>query len=107
MVAKQAVPTASLPLPQDVAPEELEDRALHYAAVALIEYLSAKANDTEDVAVQAVVFNLQNLMRLFDRRVFTLPIVDGAVEFRRSIARGGWETGDWELAWTVLDDAPE
>ncbi len=107
MVTKQALPTESLPMPQDVAQEELEDRALHYAATTLIEYLSANDNETEGAAIEAVIFNLQNLMRLFDRREFSIQIVDGWVEFRRSITRGGWENGDWELAWTTRDDTEE
>ncbi len=106
MVTKQAVPNP-LPLARDVPEEELEERALHYAATVLIEYLSAKENDVEDVAVQAVVFNLQNLMRLFDRHVFVAPIRDGSVEFNRVITRGDWETGQWRLAWTVHDDSTE
>ena len=104
MATKQAVPK-SLPLPQDVAVEELEDRALHFAATALIEHLSAKENDIEDVAVQALVFNLQNLMRLFDRPVYIFHISDGSVRFHRKIERGDWEDGDWKLAWVVRDDS--
>ena len=104
MTTKQAVPQP-LPLPQDVPVEELEDRALHLAATALIEHLSAKENDIDDVAVQALVFNLQNLMRLFDRPLYTCPIEDGSVRFSRMIERGDWENGDWKLRWAVRDDS--
>ena len=103
MVTKQAVPEP-LPFPHDVAESKLEDRALHYAAVALIEHLSAKENDVDDVAVQALVFNLQNLMRLFDRTEFVCPIQDGSVRFSRFVERGDWEEGQWKLAWVVRDD---
>ena len=106
MTTKQAVPQP-LPLPQNVPLEELEDRALHYAATALIEYLSATDSDVDDVAVQALVFNLQNLMRLFDRTVYVCPIRDGSVRFNRKIKRGDWEEGEWKLAWNVRDDSTE
>lgn len=104
MTTKQAVPKP-LPLPQDVPVEELEDRALHFAATPLIEHLSAKENDIDDVAVQALVFNLQNLMRLFDRPVYVFNIRDGSIRFSRKIDRGDWEDGDWTLAWVVRDDS--
>ena len=104
MSTKQAVPEP-LPFPQDVPVEALEDRALHFAATALIEHLSARENDIEDVGVQALVFNLQNLMRLFDRPLYVCPILDGSVRFSRMIERGDWENGDWKLGWVVQDDS--
>ncbi len=103
MVAKHGVPQP-LPLPQDVASDDLEDRGLRFAAIALIESLSAKGNDVDDVAVQALIFNLQNLMRLFDRPVYVCPIQDGSVRFSRSVVRGDWEDGEWKLGWVVRDD---
>ena len=101
MTTKQAVPK-TLPLPQDVPVDELEDHALHFAATALIEHLSAKNNDIEDVAVQALLFNLQHLMRLFDRPVYIFNISDGSVRFHRKIERGDWEHGRWNLEWASL-----
>ena len=103
MTTKQAVPNP-LPLPQDVPTQDLEERTLRFAANSLLEHLSAKENDVDDVAVQASVFNLQNLMRLFDRPVYVCPIEDGSVRFDRRIEQGDWEEGRWKLAWEVRDD---
>ncbi len=106
MVTKQAVPQP-MPLPQDVPPEELEGRSLHYAAIPLIEHLSAKENNVDDITIQALVFNLQNLMRLYDRHIFTTPLRNGSIEFNRVITSGDWENGQWRLAWTVRDASAE
>ena len=100
MVTKDPVPR-SLLLPQDVPVPELEERTLRYAAIALLEHLSAKHNDVDDIAVQALVFNLQNLMRLYDRTTFCCDVRDGYVEFRRNMQAGEWEDGRWSLSWKV------
>ena len=97
---KDAVPQA-LPLPQIVSPDKMDERALHFGALALIERLSATDNDTDEVGVQALVFNLQNLMRLFDRSTYGCEIKNGSVAFKREINKGDWETGRWELSWLV------
>ena len=100
---KDAVPQA-LPLPQIVSPDKMDERAVHFGALALIERLSATDNDTDEVGVQALVFNLQNLMRLFDRPTYRCEIKNGSVAFKREIKKGDWETGRWELSWLVNDD---
>ncbi|MDE2746602.1 MAG: hypothetical protein OXI41_11555 [Chloroflexota bacterium] len=103
MTTKQAVPQG-LPPPQNIAPEEMDNRALQFAATALIERLAAVDNDVDDLGVTALVFNLQNLMRLFDRPAFTLDLTEGTVVFTRTVLKGDWETGRWNLAWESRAD---
>ena len=102
MTTKQAVPQP-VPLPADVSIEEARERALRFAAVSFIEHLAAKSNDFDDVTVEALAYNLQNLMRLFDLPVYTCPIEDGLVRFNRVIKSGDWENGEWKLKWVVND----
>ena len=98
MTTKEAVPQ-KLPLPQIVSREEMDERALHFAATSLIERLNAVDHDVGEVGVQALVFNLQNLMRLFDLPTYECEVKFGVVVFTRSVSRGDWETGRWELSW--------
>lgn len=100
MAEKVAVPEKH-PKPKLITPEEKDDRALQLAAVALLERLTATDNDTGEVGVQALIWNLQNLMRLFDRPTMSCDIQGGAVVFNRTVTRGDWENGDWHLKWTV------
>ena len=103
MTTKEAVPQ-KLPLPQIVPREEVDQRALHFAATALIERLLATEDDPDEVGVQALIFNLQNLMRLFDTPTFECELKDGSVMFTRSVVKGDWETGRWKLKWDVRTD---
>ena len=98
MTTKQAVPQI-IPPPQNITREEMDNRALQFAATALIERLAAVGNDLDDLGVTALVFNLQNLMRLFDRPTYRLELSEGAVAFTRTVLKGDWETGRWNLAW--------
>ncbi len=100
MTTKQAVPQ-KLPLPQQISTGEMNDRALRFAATALIERLGATESDTQEVGVQALIFNLQNLMRLFDRPTIQCEIKEGIVTFNRTIMDGDWETGRWNLEWSA------
>lgn len=102
MTTKEAVPQ-TLPLPQIISRAEMDERALHFAATALIERLNAVDHDVGEVGVQALVFNLQNLMRLFDVPTYECEIKRGVVTFTRSVVRGDWETGRWELSWESYD----
>lgn len=104
MTTKEAVPQ-KLPLPQIVSREAMDERALHFAATALIERLLATGDDPDEVGVQALIFNLQNLMRLFDVPSFDCEIKEGSVTFTRSVVKGDWETGRWKLKWDVRSDA--
>ena len=103
MTTKEAVPQ-SLLQPQVIPPEQMNDRALLFAATALIERLIATGDDPDEVGVQALIFNLQNLMRLFDTPTFECEIKDGSVTFTRSVVKGNWETGRWKLKWDVRTD---
>ena len=103
MTTKQAVPQ-KLPAPQYIIKEEMNDRALQFAATALIERLVAVDNDADELGASALVFNLQNLMRLFDRPVFTLDLSEGRVRFTRTVLKGDWETGRWNLSWESRSD---
>ena len=77
----------------------MDDRALQFAATSLIERLVAVGYDLDDLGVTALIFNLQNLMRLFDRPQYTLDLSDGTTTFTRTMIKGDWETGRWNLAW--------
>lgn len=77
----------------------MNERALQFAATALIERLVAVNNNVDDVGVSALIFNLQNLMRLFDQPVYTLDLTEGSVGFTRSVTKGDWETGRWNISW--------
>ena len=103
MVTKEAVPQI-LPLPQIVPRDKMNERALQFAATALLERLTATQNDTDEVGVRALVFNMQNLMRLFDIPIYECDIRNGSVTFTRSIIKGDWETGRWTLKWDVRSD---
>jgi len=100
MAVKVPVPPPPL-LPQPIERGEMDDRALLLAAVALAERLRATESDTEEVGVQALIWNLQNLMRLFDRPTVPCPVNDGIVNFTRTVLSGDWETGEWMLTWKV------
>ena len=100
MTTKQAIPQ-TLPLPQRISSEEMNERALKFAATALLERLLATDNDKDENGVQALVFNMQNLMRLFDATSYRCDIKDGTVTFTRTIMSGDWETGRWNLKWDV------
>lgn len=103
MTTKEAIPQ-TLPPPQMIPPEQMNERALLFAAMALIERLIATGDDPDEVGVQALIFNLQNLMRLFDTPTFECEIKDGSVMFTRSVVKGDWETGRWKLKWDVRTD---
>lgn len=103
MTTKEALPRG-LPSPQTLPKIGLDERTLHFAAVALLERLVAYDNDIEDAAVQALVFNMQNLMRLFDHTIFQCDINQGTVTFRRTVLKGDWETGRWNLEWNADRD---
>lgn len=100
MTTKEAVPQ-KLPLPQQISAEEMDERALRFAGTALIERLGATDSDTKEIGVQALIFNLQNLMRLFDRTTYDCEIKEGIVTFNRTILDGDWETGRWNLEWSA------
>jgi len=104
MTTKTAIPQ-TLPLPQVITEEEADDRALQLAAIALVERLTATDDNTDEPGVQALIWNLQNLMRLWDRDTYAIDIRDGVIEFTRSIRRGDWDTGRWTLSWKVETDA--
>ena len=100
---KEAGPQ-TLPLPQSISRDEMDERALQFAATALVERLIATENDIDELGVKALVFSMQNLMRLFDVSEHECDIRDGSVLFTRSVSKGDWETGRWELSWNVRSD---
>lgn len=104
MVTKEPVPQ-SFPVPEVVSPAEMDERALRFAATALLERLIATEQDVDEVGVQALVFNLQNLMRLFDRTSYRCEIANGEVTFVRTVSQGDWETGQWSLEWESRRDS--
>jgi len=103
MTTKTAIPQ-TLPLPQELAVNEMDDRALQLAGMALIERLNATEGDTGEVGVQALTWNLQNLMRLFDRTSLSCKIRDGTMTFKRTVEGGDWEQGPWTLSWRIEHD---
>jgi hypothetical protein len=110
MTTKEAVPQ-KLPLPQIVSRAEMDERALLFAATSLIERLNAVDHDVGEVGVQALVFNLQNLMRLFDLPTYECEVKFGVVVFTRSVSRGDWETGRGAFVgvadpWRLSEDSP-
>ncbi len=102
MTTKQAL-SHSLPPPQAISLEEMNDRALQFAATTLVERLVAVNHSIEDPGVVALVENLQNLMRLFIRPTFKLDLAKGSVTFTRTILKGDWETGAWNVSWEAQD----
>ncbi len=106
MTTKEAVPQV-LPLPQNISPDEMDNRALHLAALSLIERLSATENDVQEAGVAALINHLQELMRVFNTTTFECDVSDGTVTFKRTIINGDWLTGRWNLAWSVSGDPGE
>ena len=103
MTTKLAV-TRTAPDPKSASKLEMDHRALELSATALTERLVAVENKVDELGVQALVFNLQNLMRLFDITTYRFKVNGGDVIFKRTILSGNWETGRWNLEWDVHSD---